>query len=78
MTDDKTDKIESLESKKLALHYIQTLVDIARESFLLLNADLKVISANPIFYAILLKFRQRKQWINLFMIWEMVNGISSN
>jgi len=38
------------ESKKLALHYMQTLVDVARESFLILNSDLSVISANPIFY----------------------------
>lgn len=38
------------ESKKIALHYMQTLVDVARESFLILANDLKVLSANPIFY----------------------------
>lgn len=37
-------------SKKLALHYIKTLVDVARESFIILDAELRVISANPIFY----------------------------
>lgn len=38
------------ESKELALHYMKTLVDVARESFLILDADLRVVSANPIFY----------------------------
>jgi len=38
------------ESKKIALHYMKTLVEVARESFLILDAKLKVISANPIFY----------------------------
>lgn len=38
------------DSKEQALHYMKTLVDVARESFLILNSDLKVISANPIFY----------------------------
>lgn len=38
------------ESRALALHYMKTLVDVARESFLILDAELRVISANPIFY----------------------------
>lgn len=38
------------ESKELALHYMATLVDVARESFLILDAELRVISANPTFY----------------------------
>jgi nitrogen-specific signal transduction histidine kinase len=38
------------ESKALALHYMKTLVEVARESFLILDADLKIITANPIFY----------------------------
>lgn len=37
-------------SKELALHYMKTLVDVARESFLILDAKLRVISANPTFY----------------------------
>jgi len=32
------------------LHYFKTLVDVARESFLILDPDLRVISANPVFY----------------------------
>ena len=38
------------ESRELALHYIETLVDVARESFLILDAKFQVISANPVFY----------------------------
>jgi two-component system CheB/CheR fusion protein len=38
------------ESKELALHYMKTLVEVARESFLILDADLVVVSANPMFY----------------------------
>jgi PAS domain-containing protein len=41
---------ELTESKKLALHYMKTLIDVAQESFLILGADLKVLSANPTFY----------------------------
>ena len=36
--------------KELALHYMSTLVDVARESFLILDSDFRVISANPTFY----------------------------
>src|SRR3989344_5878091 len=38
------------ESKKLALHYMKTLVEVAREAFLILDADIRVISANDVFY----------------------------
>lgn len=38
------------ESKSLALHYMKTLVEVARESFLILDEQLRVLSANPIFY----------------------------
>jgi len=38
------------ESKDLALHYMKTLVDVARESFLILDSDLRVVEANPTFY----------------------------
>lgn len=37
-------------SKDLALHYMETLVEVARESFLILDLDLRVVSANPTFY----------------------------
>jgi len=37
-------------STQLALHYMAVLVDVARESFLILDPKLRVISANPTFY----------------------------
>ena len=49
----KNNNVKSNSSKKdkeLALHYMQTLVDVARESFLILDQNLRVISANPTFY----------------------------
>lgn len=47
MTDQRTSQGES---KELAIHYMKTLVDVARESFLILDADLRVVEANPKFY----------------------------
>lgn len=40
------------ESKKTALHYMKTLIDVAREPLVILDADLRVLTANPIFYEI--------------------------
>lgn len=37
-------------AKRLALHYMETLAEIARESFLLLDPNLRVVSANETFY----------------------------
>jgi nitrogen-specific signal transduction histidine kinase len=50
MKNSKARRNGSKESKKLVLHYMETLVNVARESFLILDANLKVVSANPIFY----------------------------
>lgn len=36
--------------KKLALHYMRTLTDVARESFLILDPELRVVLASPTFY----------------------------
>src|SRR3989344_4021328 len=36
--------------KETALHYMKTLVDVARELFLILDSDLEVISGNSVFY----------------------------
>lgn len=38
------------ESQELAVHYMKTLVEVARESLLILDADIRVITANPVFY----------------------------
>lgn len=59
------------ESKGLALHYMQTLVDVARESFLILDADLRVISANPTFYN---NFRVLKEKTESVLLYELGNG----
>ena len=50
MRDREVKKSKTKEPRELALHYMKTLVDVARESFLILDADLRVLSANPIFY----------------------------
>ena len=47
---DKRSAADEAASKKLALHYMKTLVEVARESFLILDAKLRVILANPTFY----------------------------
>ena len=59
------------ESKKLALHYMKTLVDVARESFLILDARLRVLSANPIFYQ---SFRVTQKQTENKYIYELGNG----
>lgn len=39
-----------LDDRERALHYMKTLVDVSREAFLILDSNLVVISANPVFY----------------------------
>jgi nitrogen-specific signal transduction histidine kinase len=46
----KNKKNKQEESKELALYYMKTLVEVARESFLILDSDLRVLVANPVFY----------------------------
>lgn len=58
-------------AKQLAVHYMKTLVEVARESFLILDADLKVISANPTFYE---TFRVRPEQTEDEFIYELGNG----
>lgn len=50
MKSKKVNQLVSAKAKKIALHYFETLIDVARESFLILDSDLRVISANPTFY----------------------------
>ena len=57
--------------KMLALHYMRTLVDVARESFLILDDKLRVISANPTFYKVFLVSPQQTE--NKFL-YELGNG----
>lgn len=59
------------DSRELALHYMITLVDVARESFLILDANLRVISANDIFYQ---NFRVKSAQTEKKLLWELGNG----
>ena len=45
-----TEQMGSDDPKGVALHYMKTLVEVARESFLILDSSIRVISANPTFY----------------------------
>ena len=64
-------KIELKESQKIALHYMQTLVDVARESFLILNSDMRVISANPVFYQ---NFHVKRAQTEGKLLYDLGNG----
>jgi len=57
--------------KKIALHYIETLTEVAREPFLILNSDLKVILANPTFYQI---FKVSSEQTENEFVYELGNG----
>lgn len=62
---------ESGEQKSTALHYFKTLVDVARESFLILDADLRVIAANPTFYQ---NFQVTSSQTENILLYELGNG----
>ena len=59
------------ESKKLALHYMKTLVEVAREAFLILDADLRVISANDVFYK---NFQVTPRQTESILLYDLGNG----
>ena len=50
MKNDEVKQSKTKELKEQAFYYMTTLIEAARESFLILDADLRVLSANPIFY----------------------------
>lgn len=60
-----------MDDKQLALHYMTTLVEVARESFLILDDELRVISANPIFYQ---NFRVMAKETENVLLYELGNG----
>lgn len=62
---------ESKESQELALHYMKTLVEVARESFLILDSDLRVVSANPTFYE---NFKVSPEQTENVLLYELGNG----
>lgn len=59
------------ESRDVALHYFKTLVEVARESFLILDANLSVISANPTFYQ---NFQVSSEQTENKLFYELGNG----
>lgn len=61
----------SKESQELALHYMKTLVEVARESFLILDSDLRVVSANPTFYQ---NFEVTPEQTENVFLYELGNG----
>jgi len=59
------------ELRETALHYMDALADVARESFLILDANLRVVSVNPNFYQ---TFRvSPEQTVNKY-VYELGNG----
>jgi len=71
MKNNKSKSVELKGSKELALHYMKTLVDVARESFLILDADLRVIEANPIFYK---NFKVTPLATEKILLYQLGNG----
>ncbi|MES2223776.1 MAG: PAS domain-containing protein [Patescibacteria group bacterium] len=64
-------KNKSKESQELALHYMKTLVEVARESFLILDSNLRVVSANPTFYQ---NFEVTPEQTENVFLYELGNG----
>ncbi|HLC87464.1 MAG TPA: PAS domain-containing protein [Patescibacteria group bacterium] len=62
---------EIKESKELAVHYMKTLVEVARESFLILDSDLRVVSASPTFYQ---RFQVLKEQTENQLLYNLGNG----
>ncbi len=58
-------------SQELALHYMKTLVEVARESFLILDSDLRVVSANITFYQ---NFQVSPEQTENVFLYELGNG----
>lgn len=59
------------EQKEIALHYIKTFSDTAREPFLILDSDLKVVGANVSFYK---NFEVTKEDTENHLIYELGNN----
>jgi PAS domain-containing protein len=59
------------DERQKALHYIDTLVEVAREPFLILDKNLKIISANKSFYK---TFRVTKAKTVSRFVYDLGNG----
>jgi len=71
MNNNKIKQNESKEAQNLALHYMKTLVEVARESFLILDSDLRVVSANQTFYE---NFQVSPEQTENMSLYELGNG----
>lgn len=71
MESNKVKQDEQEESKELAMHYMKTLAEVARESFLILDHNLRVISANKVFYH---NFVVRSAQTENQLLYELGNG----
>jgi len=59
------------ESKEQALHYFNSLVQVARESVLILDSSLTVVSANPTFYQ---NFKVTSEETENVLLYDLGNG----
>ncbi|OGC59179.1 hypothetical protein A3A70_02095 [candidate division WWE3 bacterium RIFCSPLOWO2_01_FULL_42_11] len=59
------------ESKEQALHYFNSLVQVARESVLILDSSLTVVSANPTFYQ---NFKVTPKETENVLLYDLGNG----
>lgn len=71
MNNDKVKPNELKGSRELVLHYMTTLVEVARESFLILDSDLRVVSANPTFYQ---NFQVSPEQTENVLLYDLGNG----
>ena len=71
MKNNETQKENLEDPKKTALHYMTTLVEVAREAFLIMDADHRVISAYDVFYHI---FRVEPAQTEGKLLYELGNG----
>jgi hypothetical protein len=60
-----------IEDNEMALHYIKTFSDTAREPFLILDSNLKVIGANESFYN---NFRVTKEETDNRLVYDLGDG----
>jgi hypothetical protein len=63
--------ISTKKEKNMVLHFTKTFSDLAREPFLILNSDLKVVGANASFYR---DFRVTKETIDNKLVYNLGNG----
>lgn len=71
MVDYKVKKYEEQGSREIALHFMQALVEVASECFVILNSHLRVLMANPTFYQV---FQVSPGQTENKLLYELGNG----